>query len=94
MKTIRWIRSEIAWKRRNPKACTWRMLIWSMLWWPDEDTPRWWMRIVSVIRRVWYVGRTQKCECPGCEHVFPAWWAGNLCVCCGRNEECCHEEVE
>lgn len=95
MKTIRWILREIDWKRRNPQVCTWRRLVWSMFWWPNEDTPRWWTRVCFLLRRCWYVGRDQQCVCEGedgkrCDHWFPAWWATDLCTCCGVEEDCCH----
>lgn len=89
-----WVAMEIRWKRKYGRevGCSWPRLLWSMVWWPGEDHPRWLTKAILAVRRVWYVGREQTCECPGCEHRYPAWWSSNLCRCCGYDEECCHEE--
>jgi hypothetical protein len=96
MTFLRWVAGEIRWKRNHGReaGCSWLHLLWSMAWWPGEDHPKWLTRAIFILRRAWYRSREQTCVCPGCTHRFPAWWATDLCKCCGYDEECCHDEEE
>ena len=58
-------------------------------WWGDEDFPVWWNYVASWIRHAWYRSAMETCACPGCEHLYPKWWATPMCKCC-CNEDCCH----
>jgi hypothetical protein len=64
---------------------------WYRAWRPDEDFPEWWTYVVSWLRRAWYRSTTEMCNCPGCDHPKPKWWAASMCQCCCE-EDCCHEE--
>jgi hypothetical protein len=64
------------------------------LWWGDEASPIWLNGLMSMVRRIWYLGRLVTCGCPGCSHQIPMWWSTPLCDCCGVKEECCHQEDE
>ena len=65
---------------------------WLDLWWGDEALPPWLNWMMSLMRRRWYgENLTVMCVCPGCQHEIPMWWSTPLCLCCGANEECCHE---
>jgi len=62
---------------------------WYRAWWGDEDFPAWWNLAISVVRRVWYLGRMAPCTCEGCDHAVPRWWSSGMCVCCA-DADCCH----
>ena len=65
---------------------------WYRAWWGDEDFPEWWCFVASWLRRARYGSTLEICNCPGCDHLKPKWWASSMCKCCGFDEECCHDE--
>ena len=91
---FRWIANSVRWQRQSGEraGCSLLRLVGVMLWWGDEDAPRWWNICAAGRRILWYRSRQSSCQCPGCPRKYPTWWASGMCAqCC--YEDCDHEEA-